>query len=106
MNARLYAFDASTHSWKERGRGDIRLNDACQSEGVFQSRLGREHVTHCNYWHNAKHFVIHCNSVCRAHVYMSVQSHLHVFMRLKHLRMSSIGHKHNGPGCTYIHVYD
>ena len=40
INARLYAFDAATHSWKERGRGDIRLNDSCQSEGVFQSRLG------------------------------------------------------------------
>ncbi|CAI8026227.1 Ran-binding protein 3 [Geodia barretti] len=39
INARLYAFDAATHSWKERGRGDIRLNDSCQSEGLFQSRL-------------------------------------------------------------------
>ena len=38
--ARLYAFDVVTHSWKERGRGEVRLNDAFQSEGVFQSRLG------------------------------------------------------------------
>lgn len=37
--ARLYAFDVSHQSWKERGRGEVRLNDACQSEGVFQSRL-------------------------------------------------------------------
>ena len=41
ISARLYAFDASTHSWKERGRGDIRLNDTCQREGLFQSRLGQ-----------------------------------------------------------------
>ena len=38
--ARLYAFDLHTHTWKERGRGEIRLNDAAQSEGLFQSRLG------------------------------------------------------------------
>ena len=38
--ARLYAFDLDTHTWKERGRGEIRLNDAAQSEGLFQSRLG------------------------------------------------------------------
>lgn len=37
--ARLYVFDVVTHSWKERGRGEVRLNDACQSEGVFQSRI-------------------------------------------------------------------
>ena len=41
--ARLYAFDVSHQSWKERGRGEVRLNDACQSEGVFQSRLGETH---------------------------------------------------------------
>ena len=40
--ARLYAFDLDTHTWKERGRGEIRLNDAAQSEGLFQSRLGEE----------------------------------------------------------------
>ncbi len=38
--ARLYAFDVNTHNWKERGRGEVRLNDAAQSEGLFQSRLG------------------------------------------------------------------
>ena len=43
VSARLYAFDASTHSWKERGRGDIRLNDACQRGSLFQSRLGEMH---------------------------------------------------------------
>ena len=40
--ARLYAFDLDTHTWKERGRGEIRLNDAAQSEGLFQSRLGKK----------------------------------------------------------------
>ena len=40
--ARLYAFDLDTHTWKERGRGEIRLNDAAQSEGLFQSRLDEE----------------------------------------------------------------
>ena len=39
--ARLYVFDVVTHTWKERGRGEVRLNDAAQSEGLFQSRLGR-----------------------------------------------------------------
>ena len=38
--ARLYVFDAVSHNWKEHGRGEVRLNDACQSEGLFQSRLG------------------------------------------------------------------
>ena len=38
--ARLYVFDRNTHTWKERGRGEARLNDAAQSEGLFQSRLG------------------------------------------------------------------
>lgn len=37
--ARLYVFDVVTHTWKERGRGEVRLNDAAQSEGLFQSRL-------------------------------------------------------------------
>ena len=44
---RLYAFDVSTHTWKERGRGEVRLNDAAQSEGLFQSRLG-EGSRRCN----------------------------------------------------------
>ncbi len=38
--ARLYVFDVLTHTWKERGHGDIRLNDSARSEGVFQSRVG------------------------------------------------------------------
>ncbi|XP_073227256.1 uncharacterized protein [Porites lutea] len=40
-NCRLFVFDTTTHSWREKGRGVIRLNDMCQSmtEGIFQSRL-------------------------------------------------------------------
>ena len=44
---RLYAFDLNTHTWKERGRGEIRLNDAAQSEGLFQSRLGKSESVVC-----------------------------------------------------------
>ena len=40
ISARLYIFEAETHTWKERGRGEIRLNDSAKDEGVFQSRLG------------------------------------------------------------------
>ena len=32
-------FDSSVLTWRERGRGDLRLNDVPRSEGVFQSRL-------------------------------------------------------------------
>ena len=33
-------FDSSALTWRERGRGDLRLNDVPHSEeGVFQSRL-------------------------------------------------------------------
>ena len=39
--ARLYVFDLLTHTWKERGHGEIRLNDSARSEGIFQSRLGK-----------------------------------------------------------------
>ena len=41
-NCRLFVFDTITHSWREKGRGILRLNDMCQSmtEGIFQSRLG------------------------------------------------------------------
>ena len=42
--ARLYVFDIVTHTWKERGHGEIRLNDATQIDGVFQSRLGWYYV--------------------------------------------------------------
>lgn len=40
-NCRLFVFDTVTHSWREKGRGILRLNDMCQSmtEGIFQSRL-------------------------------------------------------------------
>ena len=39
----MFVFDTTTHSWREKGRGVIRLNDMCQSmtEGIFQSRLGK-----------------------------------------------------------------
>lgn len=36
---RLYLFDSTNHSWKDRGRGVIHLNDSCKEAGVFQSRL-------------------------------------------------------------------
>lgn len=44
-NCRLFVFDTVTHSWREKGRGVLRLNDMCQSmtEGIFQSRLGEVH---------------------------------------------------------------
>lgn len=40
-NCRLFLFDTVLHSWREKGRGVLRLNDMCQSmtEGIFQSRL-------------------------------------------------------------------
>ena len=42
-NCRLFLFDTMLHSWREKGRGVLRLNDMCQSmtEGIFQSRLGK-----------------------------------------------------------------
>ena len=42
-NCRLFLFDTVLHSWREKGRGVLRLNDMCQSmtEGIFQSRLGK-----------------------------------------------------------------
>ena len=32
-------YDREARLWKERGRGELRLNDSPQSEGVYQSRL-------------------------------------------------------------------
>lgn len=32
-------FDSVSHNWKERGRGELRLNDTPKSEGAYQSRL-------------------------------------------------------------------
>ena len=61
INARLYAFDASTHSWKERGRGDIHLNDACQREGVFQSRLGEGNMY--TQWASLMHVCMWCTCI-------------------------------------------
>ncbi|EDO42533.1 predicted protein, partial [Nematostella vectensis] len=41
INCRLFLFEGETHTWKEKGRGTLRLNDMCQSmsESIFQSRL-------------------------------------------------------------------
>ena len=36
---KLFHFDSTTRHWCERGRGEVRLNDAPQSLGVYQSRL-------------------------------------------------------------------
>ena len=32
-------FESTSRNWKERGRGELRLNDAPKSEGSYQSRL-------------------------------------------------------------------
>ncbi|XP_019853468.1 PREDICTED: ran-binding protein 3-like isoform X2 [Amphimedon queenslandica] len=39
ISCKLFVYDRSARLWKERGRGELRLNDAPQSEGVYQSRL-------------------------------------------------------------------
>jgi Ran-binding protein 3 len=39
ITCKLFAFDKANRTWKEKGRGEVRLNDSPQSEGVFQSRL-------------------------------------------------------------------
>lgn len=41
INCRLFIFDLANHSWREKGRGILKLNDMCTSstEGIFQSRL-------------------------------------------------------------------
>lgn len=36
---KLHVFDKQKKNWLERGRGTLRLNDKCQTEGCFQSRL-------------------------------------------------------------------
>lgn len=36
---KLHLFDKPKGSWVEKGRGTLKLNDRCHSEGVFQSRL-------------------------------------------------------------------
>ena len=43
INCRLFVFDLANHSWREKGRGILKLNDMCtsSSEGIFQSRLGK-----------------------------------------------------------------
>ena len=41
LNAKLFAFDHSSQSWQERGRGTLRLNDMTnKNDTSFQSRLG------------------------------------------------------------------
>ncbi len=46
ISAKLYIFEGDTRTWKDRGRGEIRLNDSAKDEGVFQSRLGTQCMTH------------------------------------------------------------
>lgn len=36
---KLHLFDKARGTWVEKGRGTLKLNDRCHSEGVFQSRL-------------------------------------------------------------------
>lgn len=36
---KLYLFDKQKQNWAEKGRGTLKLNDRCHSEGIFQSRL-------------------------------------------------------------------
>ena len=37
----MYVFDSISHSWKERGRGELHLNDSHQSTSpIPQSRIG------------------------------------------------------------------
>lgn len=36
---KLYLFDKQKQNWTEKGRGTLKLNDRCHSEGIFQSRL-------------------------------------------------------------------
>jgi Ran-binding protein 3 len=36
---KLYLFDKTKQCWAEKGRGTLKLNDKCHSEGIFQSRL-------------------------------------------------------------------
>ena len=37
----MYVFDTTSHSWKERGRGELHLNDSHQSTSpILQSRIG------------------------------------------------------------------
>lgn len=42
MQCKLYVFEKTAQSWKERGRGLLRLNDmASTDDGMLQSRLGK-----------------------------------------------------------------
>lgn len=36
---KLYLFDKQKQNWVEKGRGTLKLNDRCHSDGIFQSRL-------------------------------------------------------------------
>jgi Ran-binding protein 3 len=36
---KLHLFDKARSNWVEKGRGTLKLNDRCHTEGVFQSRL-------------------------------------------------------------------
>jgi hypothetical protein len=62
IQAKLFTFDKTTQSWKEKGRGLMSLNDICQStsEGIFQSRLvmrmsgSRRVILNTNMWTEMK----------------------------------------------------
>jgi len=62
VSARLYAFEGDTRTWKERGRGEVRLNDSAKDEGVFQSRLGEfvyfTSITVCNTYIHVKYYIM------------------------------------------------
>ena len=41
ISSKMYVFDSTSHSWKERGRGELHLNDSHQSTSpIPQSRIG------------------------------------------------------------------
>ena len=41
MSGRLFMLDSTNHTWRERGRGELRLNDTTHRAGDCQSRLGK-----------------------------------------------------------------
>ena len=48
---KLFVFEKETHSWLERGRGLLRLNDMCASDTQsFQSRLGMSTLVFYTYF--------------------------------------------------------
>ena len=39
ISCKLFMFDSASRNWREKGRGELRLNDMPKSEGAYQSRL-------------------------------------------------------------------